>query len=171
MKKLLVLVLVAFLYLTTSIFGCQSSSLYKTPIDFSPVADFVKQVDIIDAYCLPVDKSKFRFNFSLQNLLNIDIEAKYYWTLNEPAIDFQGFQHNVNDPQARMFQGQGTLTLSGLQTKNIEIQLSQDKEYDARFYVMYVLVYNDDVQVGYYRGQKSTYDWDYSTTPPSRLPD
>jgi hypothetical protein len=84
--------------------------------------------------------------------------------------DQPGFQEgNINDPHARQYQGRGIALLPPSGVVEIEVTVKKNREYDSRFYVMYIGIYRDDILVGYYRGQKSTYDWDYSTTPPTPI--
>jgi len=145
--------------------GCNSSEDESTTFPgemlSAPVNDYVARVAITDAYCVDTQSSKFPFRFTLENLRGEPIDAMYFWSLNEPMAD------------ARYYQGQGDVLLPAFGTKEIEIQIkvnSEYEEYDPRFYIMYISVYQENKQVGYYRGQKSTYDYDYSTLPPKLLP-
>jgi len=131
-----------------------------------PAPDYNKEVEIVDAFCTYGETSYFYFNFTLQNSKNEDIEISYQWTLNDPAADNPGAQEGVNDPAARMYEGQGTASLTASGTSQVQIKIEETRDYDPRYYVMYVSVYRDGDLVGYYREQKSTYDWDYSVTPP-----
>jgi hypothetical protein len=127
----------------------------------APGNNYVPGVEITDAYCIDTQSSKFPYRFTLKNLKDETIELVYYWSLNEPMAD------------AQYYQGQGKVSLPAFGAKEIEVQVKINREYekyDPRFYVMYVSVYQDDTQIGYYRGQKSTYDYDYSTLPPNLLP-
>ncbi len=145
--------------------GCALESPDKIPGFLSPDVQDV-QVEIIDAFCTYGESAEFPFRFTLKNLEHEDIEVTYYWTLNEPMADNPGFQKNINDAEARMYQGAGGISLTASGTKEIEIQVKPKIEYDPRFFVMYVYVYRDHQQVGFYRAQKSTFDWDYSVIPP-----
>ncbi len=127
----------------------------------------VEKVEIIDAYCTEGTDTSLEFHFSLKNLTDEDITVNYTWSLNDPAADQSGW--GVNEPLARMYQGEGTVTLAAGGTEDIILTIEKTREYDARFFVMHVEVYNGDEWIGHYREQKSTYDWDYSVTPPVRI--
>ncbi len=151
MKKFIPCLVIICVAITLIITGCGIGfNPNKTP----PVNIYDRQVDVLDPFCTYGESSEFPFRFILKNLNNEDTEASYTWTLNDPMAD---------EP---VCQGQGEMILPASGEKEIEIQVKQKVEYDPRFYVMYVYVYRDDKQVGYYRGQKSTYDWDYTVTPP-----
>jgi hypothetical protein len=96
----------------------------------------------------------------------------YYWSLNDPRADGLGYARNSNDPGARMYQGQiknTTLPSSSEASPTVvEVNVQETRVYDPRFYVMYISVYRGDTQIGFYREQKSAFDWDYSATPPVR---
>ncbi len=113
-----------------------------------------RQVDVIDIFCSYGKSSEFPFRFTLKNLNNENTEVSYTWSLNDPMAD------------KPVYEGHGKMSLPASGEKGIDIQVEKDVEYDPRGYVMYVYVYQNDKQVGYYRGQKSTYDWDYTVTPP-----
>jgi hypothetical protein len=83
--------------------------------------------------------------------------------------DNPGAHEGINDPAARIYEGQGTVLLPASGTAGIDIKIEETREYSPEFYVMYVSVYRGGDLVGYYREQKSSYDWDYSTTPPVRI--
>ena len=119
-----------------------------------PGAGFTADVEITDAFCEYGDASRFPFRFTLNNLKGEDIDVTYNWTLNDPMAD---------DPE---YKGQGSTLLPASGAKEIEIEVDKIRLYDSRFYIMYVCVSHNGVQTGYYREQKSTYGWDYSTTPP-----
>ncbi len=151
--------------IVTAVTGCALESPGEIPRSLSPdVKD--AQVEIIDAYCTYGESAEFPFRFTLKNLEHEDIEVTYYWTLNEPMADGPGSQKSINDAEARMYEGAGGILLTALGKKEIEIQVKPKIEYDPRFFVMYVYVYRDRQQVGCYRAQKSTYNWDYSVIPP-----
>lgn len=114
------------------------------------------QVDISDVYCTYGDPSVFPFKFSLKNLKKKGIEVEYSWSLNDAQAD------------APVSKGTGSILLPPSEKQDIEISVKKHMDYDPRFYIMYVSVYSNDKQVGYYRGQKSTYDWDYTIIPPVR---
>ena len=113
------------------------------------------KVKVIDAYCVYSITSSFQYNFSLQNKSNDDIDAEYKWSLNDPGAD------------APRYQGTGSITIKGSDTEDISIAVEKNRlESDPRGYIMYVTIYENDEEIGYYRQQKSIYDWDYSITPP-----
>ncbi len=119
-----------------------------------PVNIYDRQVDVLDVFCPYGDSSEFPFRFTLKNLNNEDNDVSYTWSLNDPMAD------------KPVYEGQGEILLPASGEKEVDIQIEKNGEYDPRGYVMYVYVYRSDKQVGYYREQKSTYDWDYSVTPP-----
>lgn len=136
------------------IFIIMNCGIAFNPRGAPPVNIYNRQVDVLDAFCTYGEASEFPFRFALKNLNNKDTEVSYTWTLTDPMAD------------KPLYEGQGNILLPASGEKEIEIQVKQKMEYDPRFFVMSVYVYRDDKQVGYYRGQKSTYDWDYSIVPP-----
>ncbi len=165
MKKLTILI--AALLFIVGAAGCSSYSIPEDISMSSPTSDNQIGVEIINAYCMDTTQSlEFPFRFTLKNLKHEEIEVIYYWSLNDPKADAPGSQKNENSPLARQYQGQGKAQLPASGTRDVEIQIKKTRDYDPRFYVMYVSVYRGNTQVGYYREQKSTYDWDYSTIPP-----
>jgi hypothetical protein len=141
MNKLMIVLAIVCTAITSVFTGCAIVS----PND---------EVEIVDVFCTYGDSSEFPFRFTLKNLNDEDIEVDYSWILNDSQAD---------EPE---YEGQGEILLHASEEKDIEIQVEVQREYDPRFYVMYVYVYRDGNRVGYYRAQKSTYDWDYSVTPP-----
>ncbi len=124
----------------------------------SPPDDgFVAGVEITDAFCTYGDSSRFLFRFTLNNLRGEDADVTHSWTLNEPMAD---------EP---FYGGSGNAMLPASGTKRIEIQVDKIDLCDPRFFIVYICVFHNGTQTGYYRKQKSTYDWDYSVTPPTRL--
>lgn len=113
-------------------------------------------IEIIDAYCTYSSscQHQFPFRFTLKNLNAEDIDVSYRWTLNDPEAD------------APRYQGSGNTSLVANEKKEIEIDVNFEQPYNPCFLVMYVYVYCDDDLAAFYRGQKSTYGWDYSVTPP-----
>jgi len=120
-----------------------------------------KVVKIIDAYC----DNQGHFNFTLINRLDEEIIIEYSWTLNDPRAD-----HPI-------LLGNGKVTLVANEEKDIVTELNESlcideehiefyKEYDSRFYIMYIEIEHQDEIVYQYNQQKSTYDWDYSLLPP-----
>lgn len=163
MKKLIATIAL----LPVLVVGCTCENTFGSASPY-PTPEYDKEVEIIDAFCTYGEPSYFYFNFTLQNSRNEDIEISYTWTLNDPAADNPGALEGINDPAARMYEGQGVASLSALGTSEVIIKVEEVREYDPRYYVMYVSVYRDGDLVGYYHEQKSTYDWDYSFTPPVR---
>lgn len=121
-----------------------------------PGEDFKPGVEISDAYCTYGDELTFFFRFALNNLKEEDADITYNWTLNDPMAD---------EP---WYAGSGSTSISSSGTQEIEIEVEKTRLYDSRFYIMYVCTWQDGDQTGYYREQKSTYDWDYGVTPPIR---
>jgi hypothetical protein len=113
------------------------------------------KVKVIDAYCVYSITSSFQYNFSLQNKSVDDIDAEYKWSLNDPMAD------------ATIYQGTGSINIKGSDTEDISVTIEKNRlESDPRGYIMYVSIYENNERIGYYRQQKSTYDWDYSVAPP-----
>ena len=164
MRKLIAAVAVLSVFLTASAGGCSLLQALNYP---SP--KYEKEVEVIDAFCIPDEPSYFCFYFTLKNLRAEDTELSYEWTLNDPMADNPGAHEGINDPAARIYEGQGTVSLPAAESLEINIKIDETREYDPEFYIMYVSVYRDGELVGYYRDQKSSYDWDYSTTPPVRI--
>lgn len=168
MKKSIIPGLLIFL-LIFGITGCGNDTSTDNNVMSAPGFRFRPDIEILDAYCTYspyAAEPMFEFRFILENLKNEDIEVSYYWSLNEPALDFSSSQEGINDPQARLFEGKESISLAAAEAKPVVIFLKQEMEYDPRFYVMYISVYHNDEQVGFYREQKSTYDWDYTNLPP-----
>jgi len=140
--------------LVVIILFCTGCGIGINPRETPPVNIYNRQVDVLDAFCTYGESSNFPFRFTLKNLNNEDVEVSYIWSLNDPMAD---------EP---VYEGQGEILLPASGEKRIDIQIEKNGEYDPRFYVIYVYVYRDGDQVGYYRCQKSTYDWDYTVTPP-----
>lgn len=134
-----------------------------------PAPKYDKEIEVVDAFCTNSEDSHFYFSFTLQNLTEESISISYDWTLNDPLADNPGAHEGINDPVARIYEGRGVGLLAPSEKSEIRIEVEETREYDPRFYVMYVSVYRDNELVGYYRGQKSAYDWDYSVTPPVRI--
>ena len=162
LKKLSVLLALALIF---GITGCSNQYLPDDIVLSSPVSGYNQEVAIADAFCIDSGAS-FPFQFTLKNLVSQDIEVSYIWTLNDPKADFPGSQEGINNPSARIYQGQGVASLSASGSKEMKINIGRVREYDPRFYVMYIYVYRDGELVGYYSGQKSPFDWDYGTIPP-----
>jgi hypothetical protein len=135
-KAVLIAAVVSVLVLLITGIGCQSS-------------EGSGKVEIADPYCT---YDGF-FHFTLRNREDANTSVNYRWMLNDPMSD---------DP---VHEGSGKATLEALEDKEIIIDVSGG-DYDARFYVMNIYVYHEGGQVAYYSGQKSTYEWDYSTLPP-----
>ena len=158
MKTLFPLV-VMMLLLLSAVGGCGGMSGQPVP-DAAPCPDpgigFTAGVEISDVYCTYGDESTFFFRFTLNNLKEEDAEITYNWTLNDPMAD------------QPWYAGSGAAMISSSDVKQIEIEVEKTRLYDSRYYIMYVCTYQDGDQTGYYREQKSTYDWDYSLTPPVR---
>ncbi len=165
MKKLPVIIAFVIVFVIT---GCTDNSIKPDDVLMSsPAAEFNQEVEIIDAFCeYDEESSYFYFHFTLQNSGDESIEVSYNWTLNDPKADFPGSQEGLNDPLARIYQGQGSVSLAASGTSDFKIKIEETREYDPRFYVMYVSVYREGLLAGYYREQKSTYDWEYGVTPP-----
>ncbi len=136
--------------------GAESPPAVENRPCLAPGDDFVAGVEVTDAWCTAGDESAFVFRFSLNNLKNEPVEVTCTWTLNEPMSDQPFYEGSA----------EASLPASGKET--IELPIAVTRLYDTRFYVMYVCVFQDGVQTGYYREQKSTYDWDYRTEPPVR---
>jgi hypothetical protein len=147
MKKLLTILMVMLVTLTGFNSGCVLSEVMGQM--------GLGKVKVIDAYCVYSITSSFQYNFSLQNKSNNDIDAEYSWSLNDPMAD------------GPRYQGTGSITLKGSDTKDISIPVERiPGDSDPRGCIMYVTIYENGEKIGYYRQQKSTYDWDYSVTPP-----
>jgi hypothetical protein len=145
MKKKLTILIVLLVILSSLNIGCKT-------FDSMGLADKVK---VIDAYCVYSITSSFQYNFSLQNKSNDDIDAEYSWSLNDPSAD------------GPRYQGIGAITIKGSDTEDISITVEKIQgDSDPRGCIMYVTIYENGEEIGYYRQQKSTYDWDYSVTPP-----
>ena len=158
MKRLIIPVLLTVLLLP-SMLGCDNNGTPDDTDISSPAFGFHPEVEILNAYCVYSPSSAeltFDFRFTLKNLKNEDIAVNYLWTLNDPSAD---------EP---VYQGEDNASLLAGEEKPIIISIEPDAKYDPRFYIMYISVYRGDAQMGYYREQKSTYDWDYSTLPPVR---
>lgn len=151
MKKLIAGLIIIPAIIATICTGC---GIGFNPRATPPVKLYDRQVDVLNVFCTYGESSGFPFKFTLKNLNNEDTEVSYTWSLNDPMAD---------EP---VYEGQDKTLLPASGEKGIAIQIEKDGEYDPRGYVMYVYVYRNDKQIGYYRGQKSTYDWDYSVTPP-----
>lgn len=141
--------------------SCGNDRNVETEVDISEIA-----VEISDAFCVPLDSSEILFKFNIDYVGPSDIETKYFWSLNDPKADGPGFAQGINDPLARVYQGQGSVVLRSSEGTDIEIRLDQIHDYDPRFYRMYIDIYLGDELLTAYRAQKSTYDWDYSVLPP-----
>jgi hypothetical protein len=147
MKKKLTILMVLLIILSGFNSGCVISDIMGQM--------GLGKVKVIDAYCTYSITSSFQYNFSLQNKSNDDIDAEYSWSLNDPGAD------------APVYQGTGTVTIKGSDTEDISIAVEKNKyESDPRGYIMYVTIYENDQKIGYYRQQKSIFDWDYSVSPP-----
>jgi hypothetical protein len=109
---------------------------------------------VLDAFCTYGESSEFPFKLTLNNLNREDLEFSYTWSLNDPMA------------YKPVYEGKGEILLADSGEKEVKIKVKEKREYDPRFFVMYVYVYYGDKQVGYYRGQKSTYDWGYTVAPP-----
>ncbi|MBN2239718.1 MAG: hypothetical protein JW712_08085 [Dehalococcoidales bacterium] len=121
-----------------------------------PGEGFIASIDITDAYCEYGDTVEFPFRFTLQNLTNEDMDTEYTWTLDDPM---------AGQP---LYSGEDKATVPALGSRTIEITVEKKRYSDSRYYTMSVCTSRDDIQTGYYREQKSTYDWDYSFSPPVR---
>ncbi|MDP2730849.1 MAG: hypothetical protein Q8O55_10265 [Dehalococcoidales bacterium] len=171
MKKLIgTIALILLLLVLLASFGCKSTTVpsdLNLDIIIAALPDTsVQEVDIVDAYCLDSDSSPFPFRFTLKNLTKENMLVSYLWTLNDPKAD--GADQHIDNTNGRMYQGRGTASLSASGTAEIETEIKEVRDYDPRFYVMYIGVYKDNQQVAFYREQKSTYDWDYSMIPPTK---
>jgi hypothetical protein len=144
MKKIIIGLLLVLILLSGMFGGCSVSN----------IAGSGGEVEILDAYCTYGTTSSFDFSFSIKNTGNEDMDVDYTWSLNDPSAD---------EP---VYKGNGNITIRASDTEDIVVTIDKICEYDARFYVMYVAAYNNDEQIGSYRKQKSTYDWDYSVIPP-----
>lgn len=113
------------------------------------------KVELRDAYC----EENGPFRFTLVNNRDETVHLEYEWTLNDPEAD---------EP---VFKGDGEVDLGSMESQTIVVDINNTRGYDCRFLVMYVDVYKDGEQVIDYRQQKSTYDWDYSKTPPVQVKD
>jgi hypothetical protein len=67
--------------------------------------------------------------------------------------------------------GKGSVSLDSLEQKTLNFTFTNPKNYDSRFYVMYIYVFKGGRQIEQYRQQKSAYDWDYSVRPPVQMKD
>jgi hypothetical protein len=139
--------------------SCGNDRNVETEVDIS-------KVEISDAFCVPLESSEILFKFNIDYIGSSDIETKYFWSLNDPKADGPGFEKGINDPLARVYQGQGLIVLRSSEETDIEIRLDRIDNYDPRFYRMYIDIYLDDELLIAYRAQKSPYDWDYSILPP-----
>jgi hypothetical protein len=130
---------------------------------------FVPSIKIENAYCVYNESSEspgIELKFSLNNLAIMKTGVSYTWSLNDPMADFSNFRNPIGNPKAGIFRGQGQISLPALESQSVIINLNQAGYMDPRFYVMYVNLHQGNRLIGYYREQKSTYDWDYSATPP-----
>lgn len=114
-------------------------------------------VRFLDVYC----DNEGHFNFTLLNTHEESLDTLYHWALNDPEADMP------------VIEGDGNITLPVSIAQRIMIDLSSNltEGYDHRFFVMHIWVMwaQDGQMFGVdYRGQKSPYDWDYSTLPPER---
>lgn len=112
------------------------------------------QVEIKDAYCL-----NNTFQFTLKNLRSETVSVDYRWTLNDPMADSP-----VHD-------GKGSVSLDSREQKTLNFTFTNPKNYDSRFYIMYIYVFKGGRQIEQYSQQKSSYDWDYSVRPPVQMKD
>jgi hypothetical protein len=148
MKKFITILLVLLMVILSSLMsGCAVSDL-KGLLGLG-------KVKVTDAYCTYSITPSFQYNFTLKNKSSDEIDAEYIWSLNDPMAD------------APVYQGTGTTTIGASDTEEISITVEKNQwESDPRGYIMYVTIYENGEEIGYYRQQKSTYDWDYSVTPP-----
>ena len=164
------------LLLTLGLAGCRYDNIIPDKISMAPpTTGFMPEAEISDVYCVENRESKeplLDFKFTIKNLTNEAMDIRYFWTLNDPQADGPGYLANINAPIARVYQGQirGTLPASGGSSPtHMTVNVKPTREYDPRFYRMYISVYRGDAQIGYYAEQKSPFDWDYSILPPVRL--
>jgi hypothetical protein len=113
-------------------------------------------VDVLDAYC---DNSG-HFNFTIRSNVDEQLAVDYWWSLNDPMCD------------VLIMEGTGDATLNASAQSQVVILLEYRSgnrdDFDARFYVMHIKVSREGRTVASYDDQKSTYDWDYSTLPPTK---
>lgn len=113
-------------------------------------------VDLLDVYC----DNNGHFNFTIRSNVDDALAVDYWWSLNDPMCD------------VLLMEGAGAETLNASAQSRVVILLDyragNREDYDARFYVMHVKVTHDGDTVARYDDQKSTYDWDYSTLPPTK---
>lgn len=147
MRKIITILIALLLTLSSLISGCVISDVMGQM--------GLGKVKVIDAYCVYSITSSFHYNFTLENKSDDDIDAEYKWSLNDPAAD------------APIYEGTGSIIIKGSDTEDISVTIEKNRlESDPRGYIMYVTIYENDQKIGYYRQQKSIYDWDYSVTPP-----
>lgn len=160
--KTFLLLIAMILLLLSAVGGCgDPGKLSGQPASdaapcLKPGEGFRAGVEIADAYCTYGDESTFFFRFTLNNLKEEDADITYDWTLNDPMAD------------QPWYAGSGSTLISSSGKKEIEIEVEKTRLYDSRYYIMYVCTYQNGEQTGYYRDQKSTYDWNYGVTPPIR---
>lgn len=119
--------------------------------------DIDPTVRFYDVYC----DNNGHFNFTLVNTYDESLEVVYHWTLDDPRAD------------RPVIEGDGNATLrSNVGTRTtVDLPANFSKDYDHRFYVMCIYVRWEFDGLGLavdHREQKSPYDWDYSTLPPTR---
>ena len=141
--------------------SCGNDRNVETEVDTSEIA-----VGVSDAFCVPLESSEILFKFNIDYIGSSDIETKYFWSLNDPKADGPGFAEGINDPLARVYQGQGSVVLRSSRENAIVIRLDHVHDYDPTYYIMYIDIYLGDELLTSYRAQKPSYDWDYSILPP-----
>lgn len=101
----------------------------------------------------------------------LDNQGHFYFTLinnRYEALDLT-YKWHLDDPKAGkpVYRGKGEIKLparSGFKVMETFIPIN---DYDQRFFIMNIEVFKGNTTVGSYNEQKSPYDWDYSTPPPS----
>lgn len=128
----------------------------------------IKIENVYSIYSESYEDPDVELRFTLSNPQIIDTEISYFWSLNDPFADGnRNTTAQMGNPKARVFQGNGQISLKALESKSFLI-ICKHNEFveDPRGYVIYLVLYQGTTQVGYYGMQKSTFHWDYSTLPP-----
>jgi hypothetical protein len=100
----------------------------------------------------------------------LDNEGHFYFTLMNKkyeAVDLI-YKWHLDDPKAKLpvYSGTGKIKLNSRGSCEVVESFTPINDYDQRFYMMNIEVFDNKSKVGSYTKQKSPYDWDYSTSPP-----
>lgn len=108
-------------------------------------------IRISDIYC----NATGNLTFSLNNSLNEDVSLRVKWALLDPK---------AGEP---VHNGSAVILLKPRSDITLVVDVDNGS-YDARFYIMRIRLIEmpSGDTIGRYEGQKSPYDWDYSTEPP-----